>query len=134
MLLNKPSADNQVKFDKICKFPGCSVKFRGIGPAKYCTEHQKAKHRKQINKVLLEKRAENEEPIEDANQKIKHDFITTQTLVQTCKLKGCENTFEIKIFPGTFTYPKYCPDHRNQYKRKLFSQNLTKDSKFLADN
>jgi len=34
-----------------------------------------------------------------------------------CALEGCDHQFEVKIYPRQFIYPKYCPEHRNEYKR-----------------
>jgi hypothetical protein len=34
-----------------------------------------------------------------------------------CALEGCHTVFLIKIHPRQYVYPKYCPEHRNEYKR-----------------
>jgi hypothetical protein len=38
-------------------------------------------------------------------------------MVMNCALEGCQNQFEVKIYPRQYIYPKYCPEHRNEYKR-----------------
>jgi hypothetical protein len=38
-------------------------------------------------------------------------------MVMDCALEGCEHQFEVKIYPRQYIYPKYCPEHRNEYKR-----------------
>jgi hypothetical protein len=38
-------------------------------------------------------------------------------MVLNCALEGCDNQFEVKIYPRQYIYPKYCPEHRNEYKR-----------------
>jgi hypothetical protein len=35
-----------------------------------------------------------------------------------CALEQCESQFTIKIFPRQYVYPKFCQDHRNEYKRE----------------
>jgi hypothetical protein len=30
---------------------------------------------------------------------------------------GCDHQFEVRLYPRQFIYPKYCPEHRNEYKR-----------------
>jgi hypothetical protein len=34
-----------------------------------------------------------------------------------CDLEGCTHQFEVKIYPRQYIYPKYCPEHRNEYRR-----------------
>jgi len=34
-----------------------------------------------------------------------------------CALEGCIHQFEVKIYPRQYIYPKYCPEHRNEYRR-----------------
>jgi hypothetical protein len=38
-------------------------------------------------------------------------------MVLNCDLEGCDNQFEVKIYPRQYVYPKYCPEHRNEYRR-----------------
>ena len=38
-------------------------------------------------------------------------------MVMGCALEGCKQHFEIKIYPRQYIYPKYCPQHRNEYRR-----------------
>ena len=38
-------------------------------------------------------------------------------MVLNCELEGCDHQFEVKIYPRQYIYPKYCPEHRNEYKR-----------------
>jgi hypothetical protein len=38
-------------------------------------------------------------------------------MVMNCALEGCDHQFEVKIYPRQYIYPKYCPEHRNEYKR-----------------
>ncbi len=38
-------------------------------------------------------------------------------MVLNCALEGCDHQFEVKIYPRQYVYPKYCPEHRNEYRR-----------------
>ena len=38
-------------------------------------------------------------------------------MVMNCALEGCIHQFEVKIYPRQYIYPKYCPEHRNEYRR-----------------
>jgi hypothetical protein len=51
------------------------------------------------------------------NQTFKHTYTEVVTMVMDCALEGCTHQFEVKIYPRQFIYPKYCPEHRNEYKR-----------------
>ena len=60
------------------------------------------------------------------NQIIKENFKTVETFKCTCALEGCNEIFEIKIYPKIYVYPKYCPDHRQEYRRKNHLRMLRK--------
>jgi hypothetical protein len=104
---------------KHCGFPGCSKTFKGTGKSRYCVKHRHRKYRKIIDaKKINAKKIEEE--ILSPNQTIKHAYNDPIILMMKCKLPGCENKFEIKVFPSVFIYPKYCKDHRNEHKRNMF--------------
>ena len=100
--------------EKFCAFPGCGVSFMGVGKAKYCDEHRQPKYRKE-----LYKRNDNNG---ETNTIIKHNHkqATQQTCV--CGLDGCENEFTITLLPRLYEYTKYCPEHRNHFKREMFTK------------
>lgn len=100
-----------------CIYPNCKKKFKSRSNiAKYCYIHRTKEFKNkiyhtedkdQINKNILEN-----------NQIIKHKFAINQILIYNCEC--CKEQFLIKIFPGTFVYPKYCSKHRNEWRRKLW--------------
>ena len=104
---------------KKCAFPGCNITQSMTARACYCDEHRHRKYRKIIDAGKIEKKKAEEEA-RSANQIINHDYDESHIVKMNCKLLGCSNSFEIKIIPNIFCYPKYCPDHRNEYKRKMF--------------
>jgi hypothetical protein len=95
----------------------------GTGHSSYCFEHRKKKHRKIID---ADKKIEQkiQDVQNDPNQIIKHSFHDTIEAEMPCQLKGCNNSFKIKIIPRVFVFPKYCPRHRNEYQRELFTKRL----------
>ncbi len=95
--------------EKKCQYPGCDKIFFGIHISKYCPEHRQDRYR-------IRKRNKPED-VNLKNQTYKHNYTEVQTVVHTCALEGCDNQFEIKIFPRQYVYPKFCPEHRNEYKR-----------------
>jgi hypothetical protein len=48
-------------------------------------------------------------------------------MVLRCDLEECANHFEIKIYPRQYVYPKYCPSHRNEYKRVRHLQGIGRE-------
>lgn len=95
--------------EKRCQYPGCGRIFFGIHISKYCHEHRKDRYR-------IRKRAAPED-VNKKNQTIKHSYTEVVTMEVGCSLHGCEEKFEIKIYPRQYVYPKYCPKHRSEYRR-----------------
>jgi len=56
------------------------------------------------------------------NQLIKHNY--RQPFAQTCicALKGCDAEFSVTIQPNQIIYPKFCEDHRTEYRREQFQK------------
>ena len=95
--------------EKRCQYPGCGKIFFGIHISKYCPEHREDRYR-------IRKRTKPED-VNLKNQTFKHTYTEVVNMVMTCDLEGCENQFEVKVFPRQYVYPKYCAEHRNEYKR-----------------
>ncbi|MFP4163039.1 MAG: hypothetical protein ACLFQB_09720 [Chitinispirillaceae bacterium] len=98
--------------EKKCEYPGCENLFWGSHSAKYCTVHRDPKNRPK-------KQAQIEDVTKD-NQIIEHDRTEVEMIQMKCALEGCENEFEIKLYPKQYVYPKFCSEHRNEQKRKNF--------------
>ncbi|MDR0331459.1 MAG: hypothetical protein LBH93_07115 [Chitinispirillales bacterium] len=95
--------------EKKCQYPGCGKIFYGIHISKYCTEHRQDRYR-------IRKRSKPEN-VNIKNQTIQHPYTEVTMTAMHCKLVGCDHQFEVKLYPRQFVYPKYCPEHRNEYKR-----------------
>ena len=104
---------------KRCQFPGCKDVFMGTGKSKYCDEHRKRKYRKIIDADKVARQKADEET-KNPNQTIQHKYTDSTIVRMTCSLDGCDEQFDIKVLPQTYVYPKYCPNHRNEFKRQLF--------------
>lgn len=100
---------SQKKREKRCLYPDCGKIFFGIHIAKYCEEHREDRYR-------IRKRATPED-VNKKNQTIKHEFTEVITQIMQCGLEECNVDFDVKIFPRQYIYPKYCPEHRNEYRR-----------------
>lgn len=110
---NTRSKDQKMKV-KFCSFPKCGTEFIGRGKAKYCDEHKKQKYKK----ILYQKNKN--KGIGDANVYIKHSNLDSLRIIRSCALDGCDIEYEINLIPNQSIYPKYCDDHRNEYKREFF--------------
>lgn len=108
MDLAKPKHETLI-FKK-CAHEGCENTFYTKKPAlKYCEEHKVRKYTK--------------EKTEDINNKIiEHEFRIPTKITIYCEL--CGNPFEILLRPAFKKYPKYCEDHRNEYKRELYLKSI----------
>jgi hypothetical protein len=95
--------------EKQCTYPGCGQTYFGFPNAKYCLEHRSAKYR-----IKTRIKPEN---VNLKNQTLNHSYTQVTNLVVHCALEGCNRPFEIKIYPRQFIYPKYCPEHRNEFRR-----------------
>lgn len=102
--------------EKRCQYPGCGKIFFGIHISKYCPEHRQDRYR-------IRKRTKPED-VNIKNQTYKHGYTEVVTLVMTCALEGCDHQFEVKIYPRQYVYPKYCTDHRNEYRRVRHLQQI----------
>jgi len=105
-----PKSPRRLKLrEKRCLYPGCAIEYFGFPNAKYCPEHRKATYR-------IKKQIEPEN-VNIKNQTLKHSYTEVVTVFSNCAFEGCSRQFEIKIYPRQFIYPKYCPEHRNEYHR-----------------
>jgi hypothetical protein len=104
---------------KNCAFPGCKIKEQMTGKGLYCVEHRKRKYRKIIDAGKIAAKKAEEELI-NPNQTINHNYTNPICVKMSCKLEGCNKEFEIQVYPNVFCYPKFCKEHRNEFKRKMF--------------
>lgn len=122
---NKKQCLNEKIKLKQCQFPGCEVKFQGRGLEKYCQEHRKKEYYKQLyHDKYKEKNKESTLEIRKLNQIIKHKNCDCFTIRSICALEGCYKEFKILVEPGNFIYPKFCEEHRNEFKRKMFLERM----------
>jgi len=103
---------NKAKKLKICQEPSCGKEFWGHPIAKYCEIHSNPKLRKRKRKVY--------EDVNIKNQTFNHSFTSTTDVEFTCQVPGCIKRFTVKVHPRQFTYPKYCEEHRSEFKRNDF--------------
>ena len=110
------------KAKKKCAYAGCKKHFMGVSsgvnPAKYCETHRNPK-----NRVIVTKERRKEVVGASSNQIIKHSYKLATVIQGKCQVEGCGRDFEILIIPNTYTYAKFCPEHRNEYKRERFLLN-----------
>jgi hypothetical protein len=118
MLIHLAKHSKKKLITKQCAFPGCGKSFRGIGPTRYCKEHRTVEARQHMSRLYAAKKKEARLQVDDQNQVISHKFITAAMKTCVCALDGCDETFDIKILPHVNVYPKYCAEHRSEWKRE----------------
>ena len=96
---------------KKCQYDGCGKDYVGHAISKYCKFHRDVKNRE----VKKHETINNNLIINYSNNKITVEEFT-------CSLEGCNNKYTIELIPRQNVYPKYCPDHRNEFKRKNFKK------------
>lgn len=107
MQLPKYKKKKRIKL-KICQY--CGKEFWGHPIAKYCELHRDVKQR--------EKTKKSPEPGDSNNRTYNHDFIEVGEETWTCELEGCGKSYVVKIFPKQFVYPRFCEEHRNEFRRR----------------
>ncbi|KMQ52200.1 hypothetical protein CHISP_0881 [Chitinispirillum alkaliphilum] len=95
-----------------CAVPGCEEVFYGIKSAKYCAFHKNPQNR--------EKKKVEHKDISEENLIFEHENSEIAHVVFKCSLDRCDQEYDVKVYPRQFVYPKYCPEHRNEHKRKQF--------------
>ena len=120
MNLNNRTGILEIKYEKICKFPDCDEVFYGTGNSKYCIEHRKSEYKKVIDQ---DKNNEDKEKrkLNNSNQTFKHSSTTCYIIKFICPT--CGKDFDVLIMPNVYVYPKYCEDHRNEWKRIIYEKN-----------
>lgn len=123
MQLPKYKKKKRIKL-KICQEPGCGREFWGHPIAKYCELHrdikQRAKHKKEFESVDVK------------NMVFKHNYTEVLDLEFCCCLDGCDNRYIVKVFPKQFVYPRYCLEHRNDFRRANFIRMQKRKSRSLV--
>lgn len=107
MQLPKYKKKKRIKL-KICQY--CGKEFWGHPIAKYCELHRDVKQR--------EKTKKSPEPGDSNNKTHQHDFIEVVEENWICELEGCGKEYVVKIFPKQYVYPRFCEEHRNEFRRR----------------
>jgi hypothetical protein len=123
MQLPKYKKKKRIKL-KVCQEPGCGREFWGHPIAKYCELHrdikQRAKHKKEFESVDVK------------NMVFKHNYTEVLDLEFCCCLIGCDSKYIVKVFPKQFVYPRYCLEHRNDFRRANFIRMQKRKSRTFA--
>lgn len=54
------------------------------------------------------------------NQIILHNFRQSVDRSVGCQLLGCCQSFSLTVIPNQILYPKYCEEHRSEFRRRNF--------------
>jgi len=124
MQLPKYKKKKRIKL-KVCQEPGCGREFWGHPIAKYCELHRDIKQRQKQKKDI--------DSIESKNMIFRHNYAEVIEVNFKCCLDGCDAMFPIKIFPKQFVYPRFCMEHRNDFKRNNFLRLQRRKNRDIAD-
>ncbi len=113
MQLPKYKKKKRVKL-KVCQEPGCGKEFWGHPISKYCELHRDIKHRQKRKKFF--------EAVDVKNMIFKHNYTEVMDVEFNCQLPGCTTKYFVKVFPKQYIYPKYCLEHRNEFRRREFER------------
>ena len=75
-----------------------------------------------------QKQKKDVENIESKNIIFRHNYTESMDLSFKCSLEGCDEKFTIRIFPKQYVYPRFCMEHRNDFKRENFIRIMSKKS------
>jgi hypothetical protein len=83
-------------------------------------------HYSNIEKAVLEHLSRSESTelvlrIRENNQIIRHNFRVAQPRREVCSLEGCQQEFEYTLIPHQILYPRFCCDHRSDFRRRHFT-------------
>jgi len=63
------------------------------------------------------------------NQIILHNFNTEIEQSKPCQLIGCCQNFSMTLIPNQLLYPKYCEEHRSEFRRQNFLRQMASQPK-----
>lgn len=64
------------------------------------------------------------------NQIILHNFSQTVDRDVRCQLMGCCQSFTLSLIPNQVLYPKFCEEHRSEFRRQNFLRKFTNQPDF----
>lgn len=106
-----------------CEYPECGIEFLGHPISKFCPAHNSRSRQN----IKIKKKTS----VTENNRIIDHECKDITSIILECSLKGCREKYEIEICPKQYIYPKFCPEHRNKYKRESFLKSIRKIEKNL---
>jgi len=111
--------------EKVCQFPGCDKIYYGLSFSKYCEHHRQSHF---VHKLCKKRGNRWYQRVDFPDETMIIKSKTCEHRKQKCGLDGCSNTFKIYVQPSIKSYPKYCEEHRNEYKRKLFTERMNNET------
>lgn len=99
-----------------CTYPGCSNTFKAFPHARFCEYHKDPDTReKPVARVE-----------ENTMFTFKNDIKEKMSIERACDC--CGKPYRVDIYPGRTEYPRFCEDHRSEYRRKFWRE-THKDNK-----
>jgi len=95
---------------KLCQVPGCQVEYWGHAISKYCENHRDPRKRPRVRRSPFKY---------ERVLTIENNFTDPVLIELECSMYGCGKTYRHLIDRKHPEVPRYCPEHRNFYKRFL---------------
>lgn len=69
------------------------------------------------------------------NQILLHNYLKSVDKTCDCQLLGCRQEFVITLVPNQVLYPKFCSEHRSEFRRQNFMKQFTlQENVYRFDN
>ncbi len=104
----------QKEYMKECQYEGCKQVFKGISIAKYCHKHRAEEFRVRKRETCKPS---------DTNRIINYALPRASKTMLVCEC--CKQEFDATLYPRQVVYPKYCPEHTNAHRRKIYEKSLS---------
>ncbi len=83
-------------------------------------------HVPNVEKAVLAQLGDPESPlirrVTRNNQILLHNYRVEAEKICLCPLPGCDAPFAVTLIPNQILYPKYCEDHRSEFRREFHLQ------------
>lgn len=116
---------------KECSHPGCTNFVSAQSHKHYCSDPRCVEDREEQQKELYKTNRKNSciypetiNVIIPKKSVLMNKILRIQCSASSCKHGRCKNTFLVPYSLARRTYPRYCNEHRNEYRRTRWEAGL----------
>ncbi len=126
-----PTYGRQLKSTKECEHPGCTNLVSAQSNKKYCSdprciEDREEKQKEQYNRNRRNARVypESVNIIIPKKQELSGKTLNIRCSAKSCKHGRCKNIVVVPYTLARRTYPRYCGEHTNEFRRIRWEKGL----------